>query len=66
MSASRPVAASDAGVPAPGDEHCLPAEADGTLRTEDDDFGQPYTVWEKFLARTDVSTWPATSPARPI
>jgi hypothetical protein len=65
MSASRPVTTPDVGVLAPSDEHSLPVGANGPLRAANDDFGKPYTLWEKFLIHTDASAWPATSPATP-
>jgi hypothetical protein len=63
MSASRPVTATDASVPAPSGEHFLPLGGNGALDGADDDYGQPYTLWEKFVTHTGASTWPATSPA---
>ena len=65
MSASRPVSTTDAGVLALSDVHSLPVGANGPLHAADDDFGKPYTLWEKFLIHTDASAWSATSPATP-
>jgi catalase len=49
MSESRPVTTTDAGIPAPTDEHSLSAGPDGPLLPQD----HPRTLWEKVLTETD-------------